>query len=76
MAKEQAQLDVLREYEGLIEVVGAEEVDLIVGEVVAEMKKEGGVNVGKCMGRVMQSLGGKPVDMKYVKGKVEEVCNS
>ena len=79
--KERAQLSVLEELKGKIEVVGEGEIESAVRDVLKQVqeanekqgKPKGDVNVGAVMGRVMGRLHG-PVDADAVKSKVAEIA--
>jgi len=77
--KERAQLSVLEELKGKIQVVGEEEIESVVRDVVKQLQeanekqaKKADVNVGAVMGRAVGRLVG-PVDMDAVKSKVAEI---
>jgi uncharacterized protein YqeY len=82
IGKEQAQLAVLEELRGRIEVVGEQQVESVVRGVLNQLEeankkqdRSADVNFGAVFGRVMKSFGtsGKPVDADVVQRKVNEV---
>jgi uncharacterized protein YqeY len=80
--KEQAQLTVLEELKGRIEVVGEEEIEIVVKKTLKQLQeasekqgKKVEINVGSVTGKAMGTLGlsGKPVDVDVVRRKAEEM---
>ncbi|KAF2125090.1 GatB/YqeY domain-containing protein [Dothidotthia symphoricarpi CBS 119687] len=70
--KEQGQLDVLRKYAGEIPTVEAGELDIIIGDIAAQLE-EGKRTFGSIMGKVMGALKGRPHDVEYVTSKIQEL---
>jgi len=70
--KEQGQLDVLQQYADEIPKVAESEVDEIVKNIV-ESQKEGDKRThGVVMGKAMGAFKGRPVNIEYVRTKIDE----
>ena len=75
VAKEQAQLDVLKGYAGEMPTVGESEIDELVKSVLAGLEEDKR-SAGGVMGRVMATLKGRPVDLEYVSKKIQEAVGA
>lgn len=75
VAKEQEQVEVLKNFADRIPKVADTEIDELVKTAIEKLE-EGKRNVGSVMGRVMGAIKGRPVDTGYLTKKIEELIGA